>query len=126
MGGFEMMHTWTRKPAPLAVRFWLKVVRLGLDECWVWQGSRIPGSKRAGRQGYGVLAAGSPRRASLYAHRVSWEMHHGSIPQGLLVLHRCDNPPCVNPAHLYLGTHAENMADMVARGRQRNAATVER
>jgi len=74
--------------------------------CWIWTSARTP-------TGYGSIWVGSNARA----HRVSWELHRGPIPVGLHVLHRCDVPLCVRPEHLFLGTHNENMADMVAKGR---------
>lgn len=79
------------------------------DECWPWTGSL--------NKGYGVIAvAGSKVRI---AHDVAWESHHGrALPKGMVVRHSCDNPPCVNPAHLLLGTHGDNSQDKVDRNRQ--------
>lgn len=87
-------------------RFWPQVNKT--ETCWLWTGS-VYGSNSYGQMWTGEKAIG--------AHRLSWEIHHGTIPAGQLVLHRCDTPTCVNPAHLVLGTHRDNMADMVRKGR---------
>lgn len=91
-------------------RFWAKVDRSG--ECREWRGTRD-------RHGYGIIKIRSGNDAKTKrAHRVAWELINGAIPDGMYVLHRCDNPPCCNPTHLFLGTHADNMDDMKAKGRQ--------
>lgn len=75
--------------------------------CWEWTGARSA-------KGYGVL---NVRETSRLASRVAWQLEHGKIPRGLYVLHKCDNPGCVRPSHLFLGTLADNNADMLAKGR---------
>lgn len=97
------------KPMPSATelnldRFWTKVRKAA--GCWEWLASK-------NHKGYGQFAY---RRTNFYAHRVSWLLHFGD-PGGLLVLHHCDNPGCVNPEHLYIGTHQDNSNDCMRRGR---------
>ncbi|MFD5425234.1 HNH endonuclease signature motif containing protein [Streptomyces sp. NPDC127084] len=87
----------------------MRVDKDGAGGCWIWTAAR-------GDHGYGTLQGDDGRTVG--AHRFSYELHHGPIPEGLLVMHSCDNPPCVNPDHLSVGTHADNMRDMATKGRQ--------
>lgn len=101
------------QPRPLTERFWERIDRSNNDGCWSWRGGKDA-------SGYGTLVGGVLEGQSgkyLKAHRVSWELHYGPIPDGLFVLHRCDNPPCCNPKHLFLGTAGDNIRDAVAKGR---------
>ena len=104
-----------RRWPPLADRFWASVDKRGADECWPW-------TRSCNRRGYGAAHDGrrrpdGSRRNFVAASRLAWELTHGPISAGLFVCHRCDNPPCCNPAHLYLGTPADNMRDAMERDR---------
>lgn len=89
-------------------RFWQKVDVRGQDECWEWQAYRS-------NQGYGRFRC---ERGKVLAHRYAWELHHGQPPPtDVDVCHSCDNPPCCNPHHLFLGTHDDNNKDREAKGR---------
>jgi len=96
----------------LVERFWSKVDKSGgPGSCWPWQGKVQNG-------GYGVIHRGTAKNDTAYAHRVSWLIQHGVDPVGWAVCHRCDFPSCVNPSHLFLGTVADNVHDMIAKGRK--------
>lgn len=94
---------------PIEDRFWNLIVKT--DSCWIWIGKKNV-------DGYGHIK--TLDRHTVAAHRLSWEIHYGKIPEGMKVLHNCpdgDNPSCVNPKHLWLGTQADNMKDMASKGR---------
>lgn len=102
-----------RQAEPLEDRFWRFVAKGSHSDCWIWRGGRHP-------RGYGILpiARGGKNR-NVRAHRLSWEMaNRCKIPEGMVACHSCDNPPCVNPAHIWIGTQADNMRDMIAKGRK--------
>ncbi len=114
-----MRGVYPHKSRPIEERFWELVERRGKDECWPWTASSNP--KGYGQFNIGRARAATQKRKGLchHANRVAFELTFGEIPGDLDVLHSCDNPPCCNPAHLFLGTNADNMRDKHAKGRAR-------
>lgn len=107
------------KTIPFEIRFWSKVDKNGpilphMDTpCWEWIGRRVQG-----KYGYFDVLVSTNTSTQVYAHRISWEISNSQpIPDKLYVLHKCDNPPCVNPDHLFLGTYKDNSDDMIRKGR---------
>lgn len=98
---------------------WARVNKNGPNGCWIYMGACD--RRGYGRPGRSMGTTGRTKR--YYAHRRSYEIHKGEIPEGMLVLHKCDNPPCCNPEHLYLGRDADNARDRKARGRNRHRYT---
>lgn len=95
--------------ASLLTRFWKRVRKT--DNCWLWQGG-------TNALGYGRVGIGARGTGMAYAHRVSYIVANGPIAKGIQVLHACDQPSCVRPEHLFLGTQLDNMRDMDAKGRR--------
>lgn len=96
------------KRIPIEIRFWEYVRKT--RGCWKWVGA-----KRS--KGYGAIGESGRGGGTRLAHRVSWTIHYGPIPNGMSVLHKCDNPECTNPKHLFLGTIKDNATDMKNKGR---------
>lgn len=104
---FAIGHRMVFKASlPVEPRFWERVAKS--SGCWVWTSTLDTG-------GYGQLSVNG---TLTLVHRISWEMHYGPIPEGVLVLHKCDNPPCVRPDHLFLGDDYANIQDRNSKGRQ--------
>ena len=107
-----------RARASLSDRLWRQVDCRGDDECWLWTAKSVV-------TGYGVLSSGGRDKPKILAHRAAWEVINGSIPDGeghhgTVVMHTCDNRLCCNPAHLRLGSQADNVRDMDEKGRRRS------
>lgn len=105
------MAKYGMKPTPAIDRLLARVEQVP-GQCWLWPGA-------TNSRGYGVIGCSIPRRRMRYVHRVSYEHFHGPIPEGMEILHSCDTRNCVNPEHLSVGTHAENVAEQVERDRVR-------
>jgi hypothetical protein len=110
-GEYLRFFTGHQRRLPIRDRFWRYVRKDSKNKCWIWLGC-------PNENGYGSISGWlDGRRYIVGAHRMSWMIHHGTIPEGKWVLHKCDNPPCVNPKHLFLGDSRLNIDDMMIKGR---------
>lgn len=112
MRQWRLAHGIQPRVHDLEQRFWSKVDKNGPNGCWVWTGDTVRDTHRYGRIW--------TNQRSQTTHRLSWQLHFGPIPNGALVCHHCDNPPCVRPEHLFLGADLHNNRDMVRKGRARH------
>lgn len=101
-------HSWKRE-LPFEERFWSYIDIKLPEECWEWTGAKSS-------DGYGST---SIKGVTINTHRIAWQLTYGEIPEGKHVLHHCDNPPCCNPSHLFLGDHQSNMNDRGSKGRSK-------
>jgi hypothetical protein len=106
--GWDLKKLPPNVVTPIQERFWLFVKKT--EACWLWTGS-------VNGKGYGQISQHKRGLRPLQSHRFSWTLHFGAIPKGMRVLHRCDNPTCVRPDHLFLGTDMDNTKDMISKGR---------
>lgn len=97
----------------LLQRFWSHVEKT--DGCWLWTGT-------VGRNGYGVMQRGRRGEGLVTTHRLSFEIHHGTVPAGMVVMHSCNNKRCVNPSHISAGTYSQNNIDALNDGLRKPAA----
>lgn len=104
----RLIHRFNSRP--IEERFWKKVNKSSPTECWLWMGAKHP-------DGYGQICKDGQ---SVHAHRIAWELTYGEIPKGMSVLHRCDQPSCVNPTHLFLGNQIDNIKDMCSKKRDKH------
>lgn len=106
--GLDLKYMPFKVIMPIVDRFWAMVEKT--ENCWLWTGS-------VNRKGYGQISQNRRGLRPLQAHRLSYEIHFGEIPTGLLICHRCDNPSCVRPEHLFAASPKENTDDMVQKER---------